>query len=87
MVVVENRIEDQVVTSDRLSAIDGIVREQQHIARSQMSVHHNRALRDRARFVQKPGEQQSLLLAKPQNHLRTSIAPESPEGCCASGLR
>src|SRR5882724_4708388 len=65
MVVVENRIEDQVVASDGLSAINGIVCEQQNIARSQMSVHHDCALRNRARLVQKPGEQESLLLAKP----------------------
>ncbi len=62
MVAVENRIEDQVVTSNGLSAIGRIIREQQNIARSQMSVHHDSALGNRAGFVQKPGEQQRLLL-------------------------
>src|SRR5258707_7389432 len=73
MVVVENRIEDQVVASDSLSTIDGIVCEQQNIALSQVSVHHDSALRNRARLVQKPGEQQRLLFAKPQNDLRTVL--------------
>src|SRR5260370_1448289 len=43
MVVVKNRIEDEVVASDGLSAIDGVDCEQQNIARSEMSAHHRKS--------------------------------------------
>jgi hypothetical protein len=54
MVIVEDRIEDQAITSDGLSAMNGIVCEQQNIAISEMCVDHNRALRNRAALSSSP---------------------------------
>ncbi len=51
VVIIQNRVEHQSISTDGFAAVDGVIAEQQHVARAQMRVHHHGMLGDGARFV------------------------------------
>ena len=73
MVVVQDCIEDEGVGSDGLTAINGIIAEEQDVALAEVRVNNDGVFRDRSAFIEKAIEKEALVFGEAQNHFRTQF--------------
>ena len=70
VLVVQDGVEHESVSSDGLTAIDRIVGEQQHISLTQVRIHHYGMLGNRRSFVEQAIEQERLGFGESQDDFR-----------------
>jgi len=69
MVKVQDCIEDQRIIADSFSAIDGVIREEEHVSFAEVRVDDDCVLGDRALIAEQAGEQHVLSVRKAKNDI------------------
>src|SRR4029077_3500318 len=73
MVMIQNRVEHQPITSDCLAAVYRVVGEEQHRTLTEVRVDNDCVLRNRSALVEQSIEQQGLRVRKAQDHFGSKL--------------